>query len=507
MRIKNAFRNGFFSIIAQIILIIVGFFCQRVMNLRLGEELVGMNSVISNIIALLSVTELGISVAVVFHLYRAIDAKDEEQIAGLMNLYKKAYYIFAIIIGTVGLIIMPFVHLFLRENTFSLGYIRIVYGLWLLRTIVSYLLSYKRSILIADQKEYVVSIATLVASAFNYLLIIIIVEFSRNYVLALFLNVVVDYLINLWIAWYVARKYPFLRKYHRAPLNKEIVSKVLRDVKNIFVTRLSTKLLLCTDSLIMSSFINVGIVGLYSNYTMITQSLTNIVVAFSNALQPTVGNMFIEEDHEKEYGVLRQISFLFFLFASFAATSLFALMTPFVTDVWLNPEYALDMHIILWCVINFFMNTMVAPLNMMMGATGLFNKERNLSIVVAIVNIVLSLALVIPMGIPGVLLGTFVAYFIQLVYRIRVLIRSYMKKRYKGYIVEFLQYVLLTIVEATLVYIGKQHIYQSGNLFSFVGLMVLCVIVPNGLNLLIFYRSWRFRSICGMVKSMIGKTK
>ena len=42
MRIKNAFRNSFFSIISQIILIVVGFFSQRVMNLRLGEELVGM---------------------------------------------------------------------------------------------------------------------------------------------------------------------------------------------------------------------------------------------------------------------------------------------------------------------------------------------------------------------------------------------------------------------------------------------------------------------------------
>ena len=76
MRVKNAFRNSFFSIISKIILIAVGFFSQRVMNLRLGEELVGMNSVISNIIALLSVTELGISVAVIYHLYSAIAVKD-----------------------------------------------------------------------------------------------------------------------------------------------------------------------------------------------------------------------------------------------------------------------------------------------------------------------------------------------------------------------------------------------------------------------------------------------
>ena len=39
------------------------------MNLYLGTELVGMNGVISNVIAMLSVTELGISTAIVYHLY------------------------------------------------------------------------------------------------------------------------------------------------------------------------------------------------------------------------------------------------------------------------------------------------------------------------------------------------------------------------------------------------------------------------------------------------------
>ena len=52
MRLKNVVKNSFFNIISQVVLIIVGFFSQRVMNLRIGEELVGMNSVISNILAL-----------------------------------------------------------------------------------------------------------------------------------------------------------------------------------------------------------------------------------------------------------------------------------------------------------------------------------------------------------------------------------------------------------------------------------------------------------------------
>lgn len=68
MRIRNLFRNSFFSMLSQFALLILGFFSQRAMNLYMGAELVGMNGVISNVINILSVTELGISTAIVYHL-------------------------------------------------------------------------------------------------------------------------------------------------------------------------------------------------------------------------------------------------------------------------------------------------------------------------------------------------------------------------------------------------------------------------------------------------------
>lgn len=503
MRIKNALRNSFFSVISQIILIMVGFFSQRVLNLRMGEELVGMNSVISNVISLLSVTELGISTAVVYHLYACLADKDEKKIASLMNLYRKAYTIFALVITILGLCIMPFIHLFLKENSFTLDYIRLIYGLWLIRTVFSYLLSYKRSILIADQQEYIVSIGVLFANVMNYSLIILIVELWKNYALALTLNVFVEVILNLYISKYVGKKYPYLKELRNEPLQREVLSKVFGDIKNIFVTRISSKLLISTDSLIMSSFVSVGIVGLYSNYCMITQSLTNIVVAMLNALQPSVGNMFVEGEHEKEYGVLRQITFIYFWIASFVTASLLSLMTPFVTDIWLNAEYALDMSIILWCVINFYTNTIGMPLTMMLGVTGLFKKERNISVIAALVNLVLSLVLVMYWGVIGVLLGTFAAYIVQLVFRIRVVIGKYMQLDCKKYVIELLQYALLTIVETGLTYAVCSRIYQSSNLFSIALMVIICVLIPNGINFICYFKSWRFKSLLGMAGGLL----
>lgn len=503
MRIKNAFRNSFFSVISQIILIIVGFFYQRVMNLRLGEELVGMNGVIYSIISLLSVTELGISTAVIFHLYRALAKQDEKLIASLMNLYRKAYTIFFIIITVLGLCVLPFVHLVMKENNFSLGYIRLIYILWLLRTSLSYLLSYKRSILIADQKEYIVSIGLLITNVLNYSLIILIVELCQNYPLALGLNIVLEIIMNIIIAKYVDKKYSYLRLLRKEPLQEKVTKKVFGDVKDTFVTRISTTLLVSTDSLIISGFISLGTVGLYSNYCMITQSLTNVFFSLSNALQPTVGNMFTECDHEKEYGVLRQITFIFFWITSFCATSLLTLMTPFVSDIWLGKAYVLEFGIVIWCVINFYTNIITMPLNMMMGVTGLFKKERNISVVAAIINLVLSLILVQFLGLVGVLLGTFAAYLVQTVSRMRVLIIQYMKMQCKKYVCELLNYIVVSVIEVVTVYYVSQYIYINANLINFCVLMLLCVIVPNGLNLLLFFKTWRFQTIFGMLRDVI----
>ena len=252
MRIKNVMRNSFFGLLGQIVLILIGFVSQRVLNLKLGEALVGLNGVVSNVIAILSVSELGISTAIVYNLYQALAGRDEETIAGLMNLYRRAYNIFAVVIMGLGLLAAPFVHLLLKDNPFSVGYVRLIYVLWLLRTALSYLLSFRRSLLIADQQEYIVSIVTLLVNLANYSAVIFLVEYTGNYALALLVNIGVEALSNLWISGYVYKKYPYVRRLWGKPLKKELKQKVFANIKNIFVVRLAGKLLVSTDNVIVS---------------------------------------------------------------------------------------------------------------------------------------------------------------------------------------------------------------------------------------------------------------
>ncbi|MBP5282892.1 MAG: hypothetical protein J6Z22_10390, partial [Lachnospiraceae bacterium] len=415
MRAKNIGKNSFFSIFTQVLIILAGFFSQRIINIRLGTELAGLNGVVSNVIAVFSVTELGLSTAIVFHLYRALAQKNEKKIASLMNLYRKAYVAVAGVIALLGLCFLPFVHLFMKENHFEISYIRIIYALWLIKTILGYLLSYKRSIVIADQKEYVASLTTMMISILHYLSIIVIVLCFNNYVWALSLSILFECMINLGLMVYVDKAYPFLKTYRKLPVDKELIRSIVHDIKNLFVTRIAQKLLTCTDNLIMSSFINLAIVGYYSNYCLITQSLINILQALSNALQPTVGNLIVEGKKERDQGLLNVFTYVFFFLSAIVLCGVAGVASLFVGEIWLGRDFLLPANTVFFCAVNTMMYVMVLPISVFVSASGLFQFEKKVAMASAIANLVISLALVKHLGIIGVLTGTLVAYLILLI--------------------------------------------------------------------------------------------
>lgn len=504
MRIKNLFRNSFFSMFSQFALLILGFFSQRAMNLYMGAELVGMNGVISNVINILSVTELGISTAIVYHLYGALARKDEHEIASLMNLYRKAYRIFAVIVFTAGMLLLPLIHLFMKNNSYSLTYIRILYAMWLIRTVLSYLLTDRKSLLIADQKEYIASIAGLILNVVSYLAIILLVTYQQNYLLALGIGIVTEVMLNIWINWYVERKYPFLHQLRKEKGSSFFKELILKDLKNVFISRVSDKMLNCTDNLIISGFIGVGTVGRYANYSMITQAIINILTILANTIQPTIGDYFTEKNYRRNYEILRQLTFVFFCISSVVAAGLFSLITPFICDIWLSPAYELGWGTAVLCIVVLLIKIMGLPLSLMMGATGLFAKEKNAGASSAVLNLVVSLALVRPYGMTGVLLGTLLSYLLQICYRYVIFFRDFleMKEEAIRYARDLGEYIAMMILEVAVTRRIIPLIYGNGGMIPFILCFVLCILVPLALNGVFFERGWRLQSIVKMVRGM-----
>ena len=166
---------------------LIGIVTQSVLVRYLGIEYNGLNGLFSNIVSMLSVAELGIGSAVVFHLYAPIAKGEKEKIKSLMLFYKKAYRIIALIIALVGITIMPFINNIVGKTSVKEN-IHIIYFLFLLDTVFSYLLTYKRSMLYADQKNYIINIIHILYTILLNAIQIFFIVTTRNYIICLLLK-------------------------------------------------------------------------------------------------------------------------------------------------------------------------------------------------------------------------------------------------------------------------------------------------------------------------------
>ena len=107
-RIQNSKYNIIFGVLNKITILFLGFVLRTVMIYTLGAEYLGLNSLFSAILNVLSLAELGFGSALVFSMYKPIVENDEKTICALMYFYKKCYRIIGSIIVVAGICMIPF---------------------------------------------------------------------------------------------------------------------------------------------------------------------------------------------------------------------------------------------------------------------------------------------------------------------------------------------------------------------------------------------------------------
>ena len=155
-RTINTAKNLSIGAGTQILSLLLSFGIRTAFVVTLGIEYLSVNGLFANILTLLSFTELGIGSAINYSLYKPFAEDDREQIGKLTNLLKRAYNYIAIIILILGLCVVPFLKYIITDVPNIKENIPFLYILFLLNTVVSYVYGYKKSVLIADQKNYIV---------------------------------------------------------------------------------------------------------------------------------------------------------------------------------------------------------------------------------------------------------------------------------------------------------------------------------------------------------------
>ena len=258
---KKSLQNSLSAIIANLANILVSFFAQKIFLHILNTEYLGLNGLFSNIISMLAIFELGIGSAITFSLYKPLAKDDKPIIKALMNFYKKAYHIIAIIVTVVGTAITPFLPFLIKEVTIDIN-IYIVYLMFLADVVCSYLLTYRRSILYADQKNYQISYIHVGYLVIMNALQLSILAITHNYYLYLSIKIVMRIVENLAIHLVVRRQYPYLNKLENAELDKSLEKDIFKKIKALLFHKIGGFIVLGSDNIIISKFIGLVEVGL-----------------------------------------------------------------------------------------------------------------------------------------------------------------------------------------------------------------------------------------------------
>ena len=408
---KKAIKNGIYGTITQIIIFLLKFIERRFFVLYLSIEYLGFKSLFGNVFALFSVSELGISSIICYQLYGAIAKNDKNEINKLMSIYRLFYTIIGIFVLVIGLLcnfVLPYI---ITNQTVSWDYLRQVYILMLISTLSTYFLSYRQSLYIASQKEYIcMSISVVVEIAFSIIKLLII-YIHKDFILYLIFDILKSVVLNLTIYIYAKVIFTYLNDNIGICWKDIKERRIFFDIKNLLYGKVAGVIYFGTDNILISKLFGINLVAIYANYYLLYTSLRSITFnKYIGAINPSVANFLHSETNTNEIiGLFNNID-LFNHCCGIIFSLGFCLFANPVIYYWLGPENLFQFDIVMVYCIYIYLEISFEVLNSFRSAYGEFEFDKKYFMYAAIFNIILSIAFSRLFGISGIIMGTIVGF-------------------------------------------------------------------------------------------------
>ena len=507
-RVKRAAKNIAVGYISNIATAILGFVLRTVFIMRLSDTLLGVNSLYSNILSMLSLAELGIGTAMNYSLYGPMARGEIEKIKSYMQLYKKAYRMIAAVIACVGLVIVPFLPDIVKGADYlTRTQLTVYYLIFLFNTVSTYFVSYKYSLCLAEQKDYIQTNALMITKAATVSLQIIVILLTSNFLLFLITSAAVQLIQIFIVNAYLNKLYPYLKDKDVTPLDEESKKDVMTKTKALMLHKIGDTARLQTDAIIISSFINVTVVAVVDNYNLIINTISGFVNIIFNSVISGFGNLIATESEDKQYRSFKVYRFFAVWVYGFTAVGFYLLLTPLI-KIWLHDDKWLLTSVVIGTVLTdyYFKGERVALMNYKTAA-GVYEPDKYLSLIQGAVNLVVSIVLVIKIGLVGVYIGTVVSGLIANITKPFIVYKYCFHRSAKGYFIDSFKYILVMGLELAILIPIKTIVMRNITIVSFIIMFVLVCVIFNVVFLAFFGRTKEFRYIMDTVRSKTGKRK
>ncbi len=493
-RTKNSINNIKTGAIVQIINKLMVFAVRTVFIKMLNTDYLGVNGLFTNVLAILSFAELGIGTAIIFNMYKPVAEKNQEKIKSLMQLYKKSYNLIGTIVFVLGLFVIPFMDVVIKEKPNINENLILIYIMFLFNTAASYFFTYKKSIISAHQKQSVINNVDSIFYLIKSIVEIIFLLLTRNFIIYLSIEILSTIIENIILSKIADNMYPYLRDKKINPLSKEESNNIFKNVKSLIIYKFGGVIMNSTDNILISSLVNVSTVGFCSNYIMIINSIKSIITSALNGVTASVGNLNVVGNSKQKERVFYQITFANYIVYSFCAIAFIVLLNPFM-KIWLGEKYILGIDVSVALALSSFIEGLRNAGYTYRTTLGLFQKGRLTPYIGATVNIVFSIMLCKLCGVSGIFFATCIAQLVSYSWIDPYLIHKYeFKTPVSKYFKRYGIYLIVFTVSACITLLVSQLITIEGIIGFLLKAIVVCII-PNLINLLVYYRTEEFKEL------------
>ena len=496
-------RNTVFTLANKLLTIFVAFFSRKLFLVFLTEELLGLNSLFTDLLGLLNLADMGLGIAVQFELYKPIAEKDNEKIARILNATKRIYNIVGIGIIVAGAVLSLFIQHLIMDNPYSLGFLRLVFFINVLSNASTYFFVHKRLFLQASEDLHIVYTVDSVVNFVGSALRIAAIALFRNYYVFVILSALQAVVSNFLVGWCCDRRHPAIKGIRG--YDKQDMTPLLRNLKELIPNKLSAYVFSNTDNTILSAFVGLTSVTLFTNYNSIVLQLFTFAAMLSGILRASFGNVF-QENRDKAHQIylVRNYQFLQFLFSSFCAVSLVCLLDDFVGLLY-GDRFVVSFVFVVILTLDFFLHSMYLPLSAILEVLGEFKAMKRQEIFAMITNIAVSIALVFPFGIIGPIFGTLVVDIFTTIFRLSTVVYKNFRPFFRQYLQRYLTYLVVFLAEYAGTYLLLKVLPLERSILSFLIKGCLCFVIIMGVNIALFCKTEEFAYLLSKVKSMVKR--
>ncbi len=354
-RTKRTIQNSKVSLLFFLIQIFVGFYSRKLFLSYLGDEVIGLNTTLGNILSFLNLSELGIGMAMATSLYKPIHDNDHETIVDILSvqgiLYKRIAWLLCGMSIPV-LIAMPYIF---PSTECGILYAYIAYLVFLSGSIFSYLWNYRQILIQADQKNFKLMPWIQGVRYSKIFLQIALLKFTPLGIWGWIGAELAGGIVTVFAINYVIRKeYPWL---HQSKESAQILlpryKTLMTKVKQLFAHKIGTFVLHQTSPLIIYAFVSLEIVTYYGNYMMLIGYCMTLMNVIFGGISASIGNLIADNDKRHTMEVFWELFTSRIWIAGIACFGVYIFVGPFIS-LWLGNRYVFGESTLLLLILYMF---------------------------------------------------------------------------------------------------------------------------------------------------------